>query len=99
MRKTAISIGCVVATLLAGCVSPTPMYDERFGEAVRTARAQQTLNPNASLNTDPVTGVDGQAAKSAYGNYEKSFQTPTPPPTINVINIGGGLSGSGGGGR
>ena len=75
------------------------MYDDKFGEAVRTARAQQTLNPEASLNTDPVAGVDGQAAKSAYDNYEKSFRTLPAPPTINVINIGGGLSGNGSGGR
>ncbi len=37
-------------------MATTPMYDKQFGDAVRTLRAMQILNPDASNNTDPVTG-------------------------------------------
>ena len=56
--------------------------------AAMWARAAQTINPSASLNKDPVSGVDGQAAKEAMGRYHDSFKTP--PPTFNVINVTGG---------
>lgn len=62
---------------MAGCAeTPTPHYDQRFGEAVRTAVAQQTINPDASRNTDPVAGLDGKAAGRTISNYDKSFRTP-----------------------
>jgi hypothetical protein len=66
----------VLPVTLAGCVPVTPEYDMHFGEAVRTAIAQQTINPNASLNTDPVAGLDGRAAVHTINNYYKSFETP-----------------------
>ena len=77
--------------LLTGCASTTPYLDSRFGEAVKAARAQQTVNPDASLNTDPVAGVDARSAKSAMDQYRKSFETP--PSTFNIMNIGGAMSG------
>lgn len=80
------------ATLLAGCVSTTPALDATFGDAVRQARAAQTLNPNASANRDPVMGVDGKAGSAAQDRYHESFRTP--PKTFEVINIGGALSGN-----
>lgn len=93
MKTTLYSV--IVATLSVGvtaCMPLTPNLDQKFGEAVNQARAQQTLNPDASLNTDPVAGLDGVAANAAIDNYTKSVKTPPPPATI--INIGGGLSGN-----
>jgi hypothetical protein len=87
------------ALTLAGCASTTPNLDAHFGEAVMAARAQQTINPRASLNTDPVNGLDGRAAREAMLRYYDSYRTP--PPSFNVINIGGGITGgsSGAGGQ
>jgi hypothetical protein len=76
---------------LAACTA-TPNLDRNFGQAVNQAKAQQTINPDASLNTDPVVGLDGVAANAAIDNYTKSVTTQPPPAT--VINIGGGLSGN-----
>ena len=87
-----------IATLcctLAGCgatTTATPNYDLRFGNAVREARARMTLNPGAAV-ADPVAGMDGRAAHEAQERYQESFRTP--PPVVNVINIGG-VSGKGG---
>ncbi|MFA7351296.1 MAG: hypothetical protein WC009_11080 [Methylotenera sp.] len=88
------------SAMLVGCATNTPMLDEHFGEAVNAAKAQQIINPDASLNTDPMTGVDGQAANAAVDRYHKSFVQP--PATANVFNIGigssGGTSGASGSG-
>jgi type IV pilus biogenesis protein CpaD/CtpE len=91
MNRSVLSILCLA--LLAGCVSPTPTLDANFGNAVRTVRAMQTVNPDAGLNPDPVAGMDGVAADESIRRYHDSFKTP--PPVTNVINIGGGITGGG----
>jgi len=91
-RSNATAMAIMLAALVAGCAnsSPTPDYDLRFGNAVREARARQTLNPNAAAA--PVTyGMDGKSARDAMALYGKTFETP--PPVVNVINIGGAISG------
>ncbi|MBA2676219.1 hypothetical protein [Ramlibacter sp.] len=83
-----------IALLLAGCAtsSPTPDYDLRFGDALRDARARQTLNPAAaSIASTP--GMDGRAAREALILYQGTFRQP--PPVVNVINIGGATGSSG----
>ena len=85
-----VSLLTLVA-LLAGCGSTTPNYDMRFGDAVRQARFDMTINPNAGQNPDQVLGMDGVSAKEAMTRYQGTFKAP--PPVTNVINIGG-VSGS-----
>jgi uncharacterized lipoprotein len=90
------SLALSLAALLAGCSynSFTPNYDAHFGDAVRAAALAQTLNPAAG--TQPaITGLDGPSAAEAVTRYQDSFKTP--PPVVNVINIGGSVSGGGGG--
>ncbi|WP_036302640.1 hypothetical protein [Methylotenera sp. L2L1] len=93
--KTILS-ALIASVAMAGCATNTPVLDEHFGEAVNAAKAQQTINPDASMNTDPVAGVGGQPADAAIDRYHKSFAQP--PVSPNVFNIGIGSSGSGGGG-
>jgi predicted component of type VI protein secretion system len=83
MMKTTIYSLMLAAltTALAACTSTTPNLDKNFGQAVNQAKAQQTLNPDASLNTDPVAGLDGVAADAAIDNY-KSVQTPPEPARV-----------------
>lgn len=87
-----LATALAAAALLAGCVAQTPQLDAHFGEAVNAAKAQQILNPDASRNRDPVTGIDGPAANAAIDRYHKSYENPPPP--VNVFNIGVG-SGTG----
>ena len=77
--------------LLSGCASLTPNYDVKFGDAVRTAQRQQTINPDAGLAKNEATGVDGKAAQATILLYQGTFKAP--PPVVNVINIGGGSGG------
>jgi hypothetical protein len=82
----------LLPAFLAGCASSfTPNYDQRFGDSVREARQRMTLNPSAGSNPDTAMGMDGRASREAIVRYQDSFKAP--PPVVNVINIGGALSG------
>lgn len=80
---------CAMLLAVAGCAQ-TPNLDSHFGEAVNLVKAQQTLHPEASRNTDPVTGMDGKAAMSAYGAYQKSYKAPEPQASPFAIGVGAG---------
>ncbi|ATJ85559.1 hypothetical protein [Ralstonia solanacearum] len=81
-----------IAVTLAGCMTSTPIYDAHFGEAARTVRAMQTLNPNASMNSDPVAGVDGRAATAAMDRYNTQFRTPQADVSAFTVGISSGSS-------
>jgi hypothetical protein len=72
---------------LAGCASQTPHLDKQFGVAARTAMNQQIVHPGVPLS-QTVPGLDGQAAKSAYDNYQKSFKEPVPQTGALTIGVG-----------
>lgn len=81
-----------VSFVMAACTPLTPNLDSGFGYAVNQAKAEQTLNPDASSNVEPVTGVTGTEGNLAIDAYHKSLEKTEP--TTTIINIGGGLSGN-----
>jgi hypothetical protein len=89
--KTSFVPALALAGLLAGCSTVTPNYDARFGDAVRGAKQNMTIDPEAGKKPDPVVGMDGKAAREAQTRYQNSFKEP--PPVVNVINIGGTIGG------
>ena len=88
IRLASVSCAAVLITTMVGCASRTPYFDAQFGKSVRLLNAQQTINPNAAANTDPVLGLDGNAALSGYGDYQKTFAVPVPQPATFTIGIG-----------
>lgn len=91
MKPYTVLLGALV---LGGCsTTTTPAYDARFGDAVRQAVQAAKVNPAPAPVVPESLGLDGKAAREAQERYHNSFREP--PPTINVINIGG----SSGGGR
>ena len=87
MNKLAIAM---MFGLIGGCATTTtPHYDARFGDAVREAKFKMTINPDAGKNPDQVAGMDGKAAGEAVNLYHETFKSP--PPVVNVINIGGAV--------
>lgn len=88
--KTTVAAACITLTLVGCAATTTPEADARFGTAVTTVRAQQTLNPDASRNTKAVTGIDGAAARGALDKYRETFakETPEPRAPSTVINNG-----------
>jgi hypothetical protein len=87
--KAARLFASLIACLgLCACVTPTPPYlDASIGESVAFARARQTLNPEASRNTDPAAGIEGTTAVEGMTRYVESFRAP--PRTFEVINVNG----------
>jgi len=82
------SLACAMCAA-AGCASTTPELDRQFGQSVSLLNALQTRHPDAARNSDPVNGMDGKAAKSAYDAYQKSYQTPEPQSNAFTIGVGG----------
>lgn len=88
-QKTILALA-VSMFAMVGCVSSTPDLDSKFGEAVTLSKAQQTVNPSASQNTDPVAGIDGKAAAGARDRYNKSYEHPPASGNVFMIGVGGG---------
>lgn len=83
--------------VLTACVThPPKRMDSRFGHAFGMAKAQQTVNPDASLNTAPVRGVDGQAGDAIFDNYRESYINRPLAPVRSVLDIGTTGGGTGG---
>ena len=96
LSPISLVISMLVAVGLTGCVKTAPVLESNFGNAVNAAKAAQIVNPDASLNTDPVAGVDGQAADAAISRYHRSFVQPTITPNIFTIGVGTGGGATGG---
>lgn len=80
--------GFVLGAVVAGCAPTTPNLEAQLGDAVNRAKAQQTLNPDAPRNTDPVAGIDGQAANAIVDRYHKAYETPAEAPSGSIGSIG-----------
>ncbi len=91
MDKSKFLFMGLTMTTLCACTTSTPYFDSRFGYTVNTAKALQTMNPDASRNSDPVAGIDGTSAKESIDRYQNSFKEP--PRTFDVLL---GTSSSGG---
>ena len=85
-------VAMLASLVLAGCATDTPQFDSNFGNAVNSAKALQTINPDASLEADSGAGVGGKPADAAMDRYHQSFEKP--PAETNVFNIGVGNSGN-----
>lgn len=92
MNRSEIVLLPLLLTVLGGCSSVTPNYDAKFGDAVREAKLKMTMNRDAGNNPDQAIGMDGKSAREAMILYQETYKTP--PPTVNVINIGGSTGGS-----
>jgi len=72
------------------CLATSPRLDARFGDAVNIAKAQQTLNPDASKNRNVVAGMDGKSAQETMVRYRESFRSPPPPANVFTIGVSSG---------
>lgn len=92
MKARAIEGMTIVGVLaLAACTATTtPRTDAQMGESLNLLKAQQVLNPSASRDADPVSGMDGKAAKGALDNYNESFRKPVPQAPGPLTTTGSG---------
>jgi hypothetical protein len=86
-------LSLLAAGALSACAGPvvdtTPQWDASFGVNTRIALAQQVIHPEAGRNRDPVSGMDGRAARSVYERYQKSYTEPAPQPSTFTIGVSG----------
>ncbi len=85
--RTIVCFSVILLMLTACIASPPQRMDARFGNALGMAKAQQTVNPDASLNAIPVSGVDGQAGDAMIDNYRDSFIN-RPAPARGALDVG-----------
>jgi hypothetical protein len=71
-----------------------------YGTSYKLAIHNQTLNPDAEKNIEPVYGIEGQIAEKNVEKYRKSFERPLPAANTYILSVPGVASGAGGtGGR
>ena len=84
----------MLALMLAACAhSSTPALDQRFGDAVRLAMAQQVRYPASAGNRQPADGLDGASAHAVMQRYRASFAEPNaqaPQPVQFMLGGGNG---------
>jgi len=80
-------IGLAVIATLAGCATPSRVETD-YGTSFNLAKFNQTLNPEAEKNFEPVTGFDGIASQATLERYRKGFREKSEAPVYS-INIGG----------
>lgn len=72
-------IMCVMMTGCAGGNLPESQryhyLKDNFGQSVKTVNFNQTLNPTAGINPEPVEGLDGRAADMAAEKHRETFST------------------------
>ena len=84
MRSILLLITAFLVFAAIGCAETTPHLDSIFGDAVNAAKAQQTINPDASRNPDPVAGLDGTPATDSIDRYRNTFKEPIRTFTITT---------------
>jgi hypothetical protein len=72
MRKTYISAAVLILLVTAGC-NHYGALNEDYGKSFSMMKSGQTLNPEASNNQKPVTGLSGSAADLNMKKYTSSF--------------------------
>jgi len=90
MKRSVYYIAALVGAgfLLAGC-STQSRLEMDYGTSYKLAIMNQTLDPKAEKNLEPVYGLDGQVAEKVMNKHEKSFEKAAPAPTY-IMNVGSG---------
>ena len=74
---TGIGLSILAVVSVTGCTTRPTTLGPDAGLAYKMVNDQQTLNPDAGNNLDPVQGLeDGKAAKFSMERYRSSFEKP-----------------------
>jgi hypothetical protein len=91
IKRLVISSLIVGGIVITGCAGPS-VLDQNWGRAVETARFNQTLNPMASENLEPVQGLDGTSADNVLEAYRQSFKTENKSARYDIKLTGIGMN-------
>jgi hypothetical protein len=87
IKYTTIMGLIAILTIFSGCRATMPETERNWGKSFEAAKQNQIMYPEADKNTSPVFGLDGKAADTAVGKYEKSFEK-APNQESYDINLG-----------
>jgi len=90
-KRLVISSLIVSIIVIAGCAGPS-VLEQNWGRSVETARFNQTLNPKAGENPEPVTGLDGRSADNALEAYRRSFKAEDKTAGYDIKLTGIGMN-------
>ena len=83
----------VIVMLLEGCTGTgfSGRLENDFGNSHRLAIANQTLNPEAEKNLDPVYGIDGNTADTIVDSFQETFEERSREPNfpLDQLDFGG----------
>lgn len=79
--------GCAGLNTEKMTLTPPSRLEMDYGTSFKLMKVNQIANPDAEKNLDPVTGMDGQAAKATIDKFRKDFEKPPAPPAY-TLSIG-----------
>lgn len=82
-----LSVGCAGLEEQKVTLDPPTRLEMDYGTSFNLMKFNQIANPEAEKNLEPVTGLDGQAAKATVDKYRKDFEQPAEPP-VYTLSIG-----------
>lgn len=91
---TGIALSIFGVVSVTGCTTRPTTLGPDYGLAYTMAMDQQTLNPDAGSNLDPVQGLeDAAAAKHTLERYRTSFEKPEEirKPMSNPSMVSSGI--------
>ena len=91
MKKTffvLINLPAIVM-LLGGCALFESRLEKDYGNSQKLAIVNQTLNPEAEKNLEPVYGIDGKTSNIIVESFQESFEERSREPRfpLDVLQI------------
>jgi len=88
-RRCVILVGFIILFLFSLSCAPSRLEMD-YGTSFKLMRLNQTFDPDAEKDNEPVTGLDGKAAQASIEKYRKDFEKPAPPTpfTLTIGTLG-----------
>ena len=77
-----VAVIFMISLAFAGCGHDT--LKKNWGSAFKSTMQNQTANPDASKNLEPVVGLDGTAAEKAMQGYQQGCDGEKGDTTYNL---------------
>jgi hypothetical protein len=88
LKRYGIHIVVVAAmAVFPGCTCEKSNLTANWGRSFEMAKYNQTLNPEAGKNLEPVEGLNGWAADAVMAGYQDSFKGKKGTESVN-LNLG-----------
>lgn len=89
MKKPFFVLINLLVILLVGCTVSESRLEKDYGNSHRLAIVNQTLNPEAEKNLEPVYGIDGKTTNIIVESFQKGFEERSRDPKfpLDVIQM------------